>query len=237
MSKASDPPPRLLIGYEHARCNTNTDVILPAGVFELTTAEAIDAFEPTVIQLADQHKPTCPICGTLMDFAIWGPHDNEADDENRRSLEPHVAERDLRVPAGKLEDVFAGTLELFASELACLRHALVELYTRGGWCPKGENRRDFTTRVLEKLGALKLDRMVTLDGSRLVSVEEHAAAVVANRRDVVFCHRCGCSPCSRVLCSQCGSCKVTAISGSQHAIHAYDCLSCGFVLEPGAKQA
>ena len=77
----------------------------------------------------------------------------------------------------KLEDIFAGPLELTVSELACLRHALTELYTRGGWCPKSENRRDFTKRVSEKLGTLKLDRMVTPDGSRLVSVEDHAAIV------------------------------------------------------------
>jgi hypothetical protein len=77
----------------------------------------------------------------------------------------------------KLEDMFTGPLELTASELAYLRHALAELYMRGGWCPKGENRRDFTTRVNAKLSALKLDRMVTPDGSRLVSVEEHTAIV------------------------------------------------------------
>jgi hypothetical protein len=77
----------------------------------------------------------------------------------------------------KLEDIFAGPLALTATELAYLRHALAELYMRGGWCPKGENRREFTKRVNEKLSALKLDRMVTPDGSRLVSVEEHAAIV------------------------------------------------------------
>ena len=79
--------------------------------------------------------------------------------------------------APKLEDIFVGALEFTASELAYLRHALVELYMHGGWCPKGENRRDFNKRVLEKLSRLKLDRMVTPDGSRLVSVEEHAAIV------------------------------------------------------------
>ena len=75
----------------------------------------------------------------------------------------------------KLEDIFAGPLELTASELAYLRYAVAELYMRGGWCPKGENQRDFAKRVNEKLGTLKLDRMVTPDGSRLVSVEDHAA--------------------------------------------------------------
>lgn len=77
----------------------------------------------------------------------------------------------------KLEDIFTGQLELTASELAYLHHAITALYMRGGWCPKGENRRDFTKSVSEKLGTLKLDRMVTPDGSRLVSVEEHAAIV------------------------------------------------------------
>ena len=77
----------------------------------------------------------------------------------------------------KLEDIFAGPLELTASERAYLHRALEDHYLRGGWCPKGENRRDFMTRVSEKLGVLKLDRMVTPDGSRLVSVEEHAAIV------------------------------------------------------------
>lgn len=73
------PPPRLLIGYEHARCNTNTDVILPAALPELTSTEAIDGFEPTVIQLAEQHKPTCPVCAGPMDFVVWGPHDDEVE--------------------------------------------------------------------------------------------------------------------------------------------------------------
>lgn len=77
----------------------------------------------------------------------------------------------------KLEDVFAGTLELTATERAYLYHALTELYARGGWCPEGEDRRDLTRRVHEKIGTLKLYRMVTPDGSRLVSVEEHDAIV------------------------------------------------------------
>ncbi len=82
-----------------------------------------------------------------------------------------------------LEDTFAGTIELTASELAYLRHALEELYMRGGWSPKREKRRDFTRCVHEKLGALKLDRMVAPDGSRLVSVEEHASIVAELSRD------------------------------------------------------
>jgi len=81
------------------------------------------------------------------------------------------------VPASKLEDIFTGQVELTASELGYLRHAITELYMNGSWCPKGENRRDFAMRVLAKLGVLKLDRMVTPDGNRLVSVEEHTAMV------------------------------------------------------------
>jgi len=73
------PPPRLLIGYEHAGCNTNTDVILPATLPELTSAEAIDAFEPKVAQLADRHQPTCPVCAAPMNFVVWGPHDDEVE--------------------------------------------------------------------------------------------------------------------------------------------------------------
>lgn len=77
----------------------------------------------------------------------------------------------------KLQDIFTGPLELTASELAYLHYALNELYMRGGWCPKGENRLDFTRRLNEKLATLKLDRMVTPNGDRLVSVEEHTAIV------------------------------------------------------------
>lgn len=73
------PPDRLLIGYEHARCNTNTDVILPFGRLDLTSAEAIDAFEPTVGELAERNKPTCPLCREPMDFVVWGPHNDEVE--------------------------------------------------------------------------------------------------------------------------------------------------------------
>jgi hypothetical protein len=83
----------------------------------------------------------------------------------------------------KLEDIFAGTLELTASERAYLRYAVVELYMSGDCAPKGVNRRDFTKRILEKLNILKLDRMVTPDGTRLVSVEEHDAIVAALNKE------------------------------------------------------
>jgi len=81
------------------------------------------------------------------------------------------------------EDIFAGQLELTVSELAYLRHAIAELYIYGGWCPKGKNPRDFMKLVDAKLGTLKLDRMVTPDGSRLVSVEEHTAIVAQTHKE------------------------------------------------------
>lgn len=70
----------------------------------------------------------------------------------------------------RLEDIFVGTLELTASELACFRHAVTEHYMNGGRVPAGENPRDFTERLLGKLCAFKLARMVTPDGARLVPV-------------------------------------------------------------------
>jgi len=80
--------PRLLIGYEHARCNTNTDLIMPLeGVGELASIEAVNAFEPAVEQLAVRHAPTCPVCGTQMNFAVWGPHDDEV--ETRKPFGSH----------------------------------------------------------------------------------------------------------------------------------------------------
>lgn len=77
----------------------------------------------------------------------------------------------------KLEDVFAGQIELTATERGYLHNAVHEVYTKGGWCP-GEDRRDFARRVLAKLSALQLVKMVTPDGSRLVTVDEHAAIIV-----------------------------------------------------------
>lgn len=83
-------PPRLLIGYEHARCNTNTDVILPFEPFDRPpAADATDAwgnalaFEPAVTKLAEKHAPTCPVCGTPMRFAVWGPHEDEVETRHR----------------------------------------------------------------------------------------------------------------------------------------------------------
>lgn len=73
----------------------------------------------------------------------------------------------------KLEDTFKGELELTASERAYLEHALTDSYMRGGWCPPGHNKRDFMKGVMAKVYSLKLHRMVTPDGTKLVSVEEH----------------------------------------------------------------
>ena len=77
----------------------------------------------------------------------------------------------------KLEDVFAGHIELTASERAYAAHALEELYMRGGWSPSGMDRRTIHRQVAAKIGALPLVQMVAPDGSRLVSVEEHRALV------------------------------------------------------------
>lgn len=80
----------------------------------------------------------------------------------------------------RLEDVFAGHLELTASERAIVFHALTEWYADGSaGIPAGTNRRDFIRTIIEKFKTLKLEKMVTPDGSRLVSVEEHAAIVAA----------------------------------------------------------
>lgn len=87
-------------------------------------------------------------------------------------------------PVRKLEDIYTGSLELTVIELNYLVRAVTDLYMNGGWCPEGENRREFARQVLQKLGTLKLDRMVTPDGSRLVSVEEHAAMVIELHRSV-----------------------------------------------------
>lgn len=78
----------------------------------------------------------------------------------------------------RLEDVFAGRLELTASERALVFHALMEWYANGGGgVPAGMNRRDFIRTIVEKFKALRLEKMVTPDGSRLVSVGEHETIV------------------------------------------------------------
>lgn len=82
----------------------------------------------------------------------------------------------------KLEDIFSGQLELTARELSYLRYVITEAYARGGWCPAGTNKRTFHKELLAKLSALRLSRMVTPDGTRLVSVEEHDAIVAAMKR-------------------------------------------------------
>ncbi len=77
----------------------------------------------------------------------------------------------------RLEDLFAGAVELTASERALVLHALTEWYMRGGANFPPHNRRELYKSVAGKLSGLKLHRMVTPDGSRLVSVEEHEEIV------------------------------------------------------------
>lgn len=78
----------------------------------------------------------------------------------------------------RLEDVFAGRVELTASQRSFLQHLLMEWYVSGGsGAPEGVNRRAFVCGLQEKLSSLRLEKMVTPDGSGLVSVEEHEAMV------------------------------------------------------------
>ncbi len=77
----------------------------------------------------------------------------------------------------KLEDEFAGHLELTVSERAYILAALQENYLRGGWFPSCENKREFHRRVSAKIANLPLMKMVTPEGDRLVSVDEHQAIV------------------------------------------------------------
>lgn len=77
----------------------------------------------------------------------------------------------------RLEDIFAGYVELTASERAFILSALMEQYLRGGWFPPCENKREFFRQVSAKVDNLKFHRMVTPDGTRLVTVEEHDAIV------------------------------------------------------------
>ncbi len=82
----------------------------------------------------------------------------------------------------QLFDVFAGYVELTAPELAYVRFALEELYRSGKYpfVDGYSNRREFSIRVGSRLlNKLKLDKMVTPDGLRLVSVAEHEEIVRA----------------------------------------------------------
>ncbi len=73
--------------------------------------------------------------------------------------------------------VFAGHVELTASERGYLGTALSELYMSGGYRGIGDGRR-LRHEVLAALGNLRLDKMVSIDGTRLVSTLEHAASVL-----------------------------------------------------------
>lgn len=86
--------------------------------------------------------------------------------------------RERTTMTARLEDVFAGRVELTASQRSFLQHLLMEWYVSGGsGAPEGVNRRAFVRGLQEKLSSLRLEKMVTPDGSRLVSVEEHEAMV------------------------------------------------------------
>jgi hypothetical protein len=64
----------------------------------------------------------------------------------------------------KLEDIFAGRLELTARERAFIRDVLVEWYTSGGRTPDGvANRRIFIRDIIGKFSALKLDMVSVAD--------------------------------------------------------------------------
>lgn len=95
------------------------------------------------------------------------------------------------IPTTKLEDIYAGLLELTSRERSYLAAALIEYYMQGAQnflFTKGEDKLDFGMRVGAKLGAaLKLTQMVTPDGTRLVSVEEHGA-IVAKLSNVTSTH-------------------------------------------------
>lgn len=79
----------------------------------------------------------------------------------------------------KLEDIFAGYLELTASERAYIISAITEFYVRGapGWMLKEPSRGAVARSAMKKLHALKLTKMVTPDGTQLVTREEHDAIV------------------------------------------------------------
>lgn len=80
----------------------------------------------------------------------------------------------------RLEDVFAGYVELTASERSYVQFALGEAYAQGGFLYKGENHREIANRVTEKLlGPLKLTHLVAPDGMCLVSIDEYDAVVRA----------------------------------------------------------
>jgi hypothetical protein len=80
--------------------------------------------------------------------------------------------------SNRLEDIFAGRLELTAVELAFISHLISEWYMSGGDLPRtGGNRLAFLQKIRAKFHALNLEKMVSPDGTRLVSVEEHETSV------------------------------------------------------------
>lgn len=81
----------------------------------------------------------------------------------------------------RLEDVFAGHVELTARQRAYVLHALEEMYVRGEtpipfFVDERVDRRSFHRALVAALVTpLRLTRMVTPDGTELVSPEEHRA--------------------------------------------------------------
>lgn len=134
-----------------------------------------------------------------------------------------------------LQDVFAGEIEFTAGELAYLRYAITELYMTGGWCPPGEDRREFTQRLLAKL-KLPLRRMVAPDGSGLVSVEGHTALVAQERSALSV--KLGESPAPAPTIAQRKISSVCSIYTPRHGVHGNRCVVCEFgPIEHGVVEA
>ena len=76
----------------------------------------------------------------------------------------------------KLEDIFSGTVELTARQRAFVSSLLSEWYTGGSRpdSPNGVNRRQWVAAISSALlGPLKLAKMVSPDGTEMVTPEEH----------------------------------------------------------------
>jgi hypothetical protein len=133
-----------------------------------------------------------------------------------------------------LEDIFSGFVELEASERAYILHALSEAYMNGGWLPVGRQPGELMRSIGEKLGVLKLTKMVVPDGSKLVSVAEHdalVAAMEADRKLITYepdphgelnylfnePHNCQNEPRCAYPCRGCAQAKVENDSGDEQA--------------------
>lgn len=119
---------------------------------------------------------------------------NVAHGESDESWEDAFADADAReasatkepnnITQARLYDVFAGRVELTAPQRAYILRLMEDAYINGsGWMPDGITSREFYREVrLALIDPLKLERMVTPDGKRLVSVEEHDAIVAAKEK-------------------------------------------------------